>query len=235
MSRKLTEEQVKKLYAFCIKSEIYEYDMQIEIVDHLASSIEAQWNNNPELSFGWALKNSLQRFGKNGLRKLVRKLKKQLRHNFNLVLWRYFLEYFKLPKIILTAVLFLLIYTILRLVSNNIIVLYFITIPAALFSLYYHYYIFPRKIEIHTTSNKSFILLDYLNNINKRIGIFAQLPYWVMIFSNEPSFRYSNTWWKEVTISALLACLVVLFYGHFFFLPDKIRAYFFRNYLENAG
>ena len=235
MFKKLTEEQVRKLYAFCLKSEVYEYDLQIEIVDHLASSIEEQWQNNPNLSFGWALKNALKKFGKNGLQKLERKVKKQLQRNFRIILWNYFFEFLKLPKIILTGVFSLSLYTIFQLAPNNTTVLYFITIPAALFSFYYHYYIFPRKIAIHSDGNRTFILLDYLNNVNKKIRFFVQLPYWVLLFSNELSLRNSNIWWKEALISFLLACLVVLFYGYFYYLPDKIRGYFFRNYLENSN
>lgn len=235
MCKKLTEEQVKKLFAYCLKNEIYEYDLQIEIVDHLASSIEDQWFNDPELSFGWALKNAMDKFGKNGLQKLERKLKKQLRHNFNLILWRYFLEYFRLPKILITLILFSAIFTVLRLVQNNFQVIFLMTIPISFSTIYYYFFYFPKKIDINPADNKTFVLLDYLKNINAKVGSLVQAPFLVYMFSFGTHLRYSNAVWEELIISAIFALLLVLSYGHFFFLPQKIREYFFKNYSEYAS
>jgi len=234
MYKKLTEEQVKKLFAYCLKYEIYEYDLQIEIIDHLASSIEDQWQKDPELSFGWALKNTLEKFGKNGLQKLERKLKKQLRRNFNLILWRYFLEYFRLPKILITAALFTVLFAVLRIAQNNYQVLLFITVPLSLFAFYYGYFYFPRKVDIKTANDKTFVLLDYLKNINTKVGVFIQSPFFALMFSSGNRLRYSNAIWEEIVISAVIALFLVFSYGHFFFLPNKIRAYFFKNYAEHA-
>ncbi len=234
MHKKLTEEQVAKLFAFCQKNEIYAFDLQIEIVDHLASSIEEQWQGNPELTFGWALKNALDKFGKTRLKKLEHKLRRQLKQNFNRILFSYLLEYFRWPKIVITVIVFLSIFTLLQFTNNNFRILLFISIPVSLFSIYYHFFIFPKKFDINITNNKTFELIDYLKNINARIGSVAQLPFILLIASNDAGMRSSNTIKMEILIAFLFSLLLVFFYGHFFFLPQKIREYFFRNYSEFA-
>ncbi len=234
MDKKLTEEQVTKLFAFCLKNEIYAYDLQIEIVDHLASSIEDQWLKNPDLSFGWALKNATQKFGKYGLKQLERKVKRQLRRNFNLILWDYFLQYFRWPKLIITSALFLSILTLLRITLNNHWVIMTIAVSISIFSIYYHYFVFPKKLDIIPPAQKQFEILDYLKNINAKIGGIIQLPFWFLTFSKEMNMRSLNTLKMEILISILFSLLLVFLYGHFFFLPQKIREYFYRNYFEIA-
>ncbi|MDO5969467.1 hypothetical protein Q4Q35_06575 [Flavivirga aquimarina] len=41
--KRLTELQINKLYAFTKKRYVEWYDVQIELVDHLANGIESQW------------------------------------------------------------------------------------------------------------------------------------------------------------------------------------------------
>lgn len=234
MHKKLTEEQITKLFAFCRKKEIYAYDLQIEIVDHLASSIEEQWQENPELSFGWALKNATQKFGKNGLKHLEHKIRRQLHRNFNLILWKYFLQYFRWPKLVITVALFLSIFTLLRITPNNHLVIMAIAGSISVFSIYYHYFVFPRKLDIIPPAQKQFEILDYLKNINAKMGSVVQLPFLALLFSKHLVLQHSNVIWKEATISLIFSILIVLLYGHFFFLPQKIREYFYKNYLEIA-
>lgn len=232
MHKKLTAEQVTKLFAFCRKNEIYAYDLQIEIVDHLASSIEEQWQENPELSFGWALKNATQKFGKNGLKRLEYKVGKQLRRNFNHILWSYFLLYFKWPKLVITSALFFSFLSLLRIAHNNLWVIMPVAISVSVFSIYYHYFVFPRKLDIIPSDQKQFELLDYLKNINKKIGSIVQLPFFVLLSSKHLMLQFSDLIWKEVIIALVFSMLIVLLYGYFFFLPQKIRKYFNKNYFE---
>lgn len=234
MYKKLTEEQVTKLYAFCLKNEIYAYDLQIEIVDHLASSIEEQWQQNRELSFGWALKNATKKFGKFGFKILEHKIRRQLHRNFNFILWKYFLQYFRWPKMVVTFALFLSIFTLLRITPNNHWVIMAIAGSISVFSIYYHYFVFPKKLDIIPPLQKQFEILDYLKNINAKMGSVVQLPFLAFLFSKHLVLQHSNVIWKEATISLIFSILIVLLYGHFFFLPQKIREYFYRNYSEIA-
>ena len=57
---KLTPEQIDRLYQFTRQHYVEWYDLQTELVDHLANSIEAQWQENPKKnSFEDALQNGV--------------------------------------------------------------------------------------------------------------------------------------------------------------------------------
>ena len=48
---KLTEPQIQDLYTFTRQHFVEHYDLQTELVDHLANDIETQWQNQNKLSF----------------------------------------------------------------------------------------------------------------------------------------------------------------------------------------
>lgn len=59
----LTENQIQQLYKFTEQHYVEWYDVQTELVDHLANGIEHQIGLNPELSFESALNNEFKKFG----------------------------------------------------------------------------------------------------------------------------------------------------------------------------
>ena len=60
---KLSQEQINRLYEFTRQHYVEYYDLQMELVDHLANSIEEQWKENPKLSFETALNIEFKKFG----------------------------------------------------------------------------------------------------------------------------------------------------------------------------
>ena len=60
---KLTPQQIEQLYQFTRQHFVEWYDLQTELVDHLANSIETQWQENPKISFEDALKVEFKKFG----------------------------------------------------------------------------------------------------------------------------------------------------------------------------
>ncbi|MDR6968723.1 hypothetical protein J2X31_002749 [Flavobacterium arsenatis] len=52
---KLNEQQIEQLYTFTRQHFVEWYDLQSELVDHLANAIEAEWHKNPKLTFEEAL------------------------------------------------------------------------------------------------------------------------------------------------------------------------------------
>jgi hypothetical protein len=102
MNRTITPEETEKLFAFCRQRFVYHYDLQVELVDHLGSSIEQQWNENPEISFEAALLNTFKKFGISGFSKIKVQKQKELARKYNRLLWKYFLEFYRWPKMLMT-------------------------------------------------------------------------------------------------------------------------------------
>lgn len=64
---KVNKSQIDELYAFTRKHFVEHYDLQTELVDHLAMAIEKQWEENEHLSFDKALQIEFKKFGVFGI------------------------------------------------------------------------------------------------------------------------------------------------------------------------
>ncbi len=53
--RKITEQEINQIFYFTKKHYVEFYDVQVELVDHLANAIEDQWKENSNISFEDAL------------------------------------------------------------------------------------------------------------------------------------------------------------------------------------
>lgn len=108
---KISEAQIESLYSFTRQHFVEWYDLQTELVDHLANAIEAQWQENPTLSFDEALQKEFKKFGIFGFMDVVEQRQVALNKKYNKIVWKHFREFFGLPKILLSvgfmAILFL--------------------------------------------------------------------------------------------------------------------------------
>jgi len=102
---KLTNSQIEQLYTFTQKHYVDWYDVQTELVDHLANGIEDHLEQNPNANFESALNAEFKKFGIMGFNDVIEEKTKALNKHYRKLVWKYFLDFFKLPKIILTAFL----------------------------------------------------------------------------------------------------------------------------------
>lgn len=112
--KKLTQEQIDQLFTFTKKHYVEFYDVQVELVDHLANAIEAEWQQSPNLSFDEALQAEFKKFGIFGFTALVEQKQNELHKYYNKMLWTEVKKFFSIPKILLTILLFLLVHFILE-------------------------------------------------------------------------------------------------------------------------
>jgi hypothetical protein len=116
---KLTTEQIDQLYAFTRQHYVEWYDLQSELVDHLANAIEEEWEQNSNRTFEEILNKEFQKFGVFGFMDVVEERQKFLNRKYNRLIWSYYREFFGLPKIILTMALVYGIHTINQLIVNS--------------------------------------------------------------------------------------------------------------------
>jgi hypothetical protein len=115
---KLAAQQIEQLYAFTRQHYVEWYDLQSELVDHLANAIEQEWEQNPNHTFDEILNKEFQKFGIFGFMDIVEERQKFLNKKYTRLIWSYYREFFGLPKIILTVALFMGFHTIIHLVAN---------------------------------------------------------------------------------------------------------------------
>jgi hypothetical protein len=111
---KLNPSQIDRLYTFTRQHYVEYYDLQTELVDHLAHAIEAECEQNPQFSFEEVLNNEFKKFGVFGFMDVVEKRQIALGKKYNRLVLKHFKEFFTIPKIILTASLVLGLFLYLR-------------------------------------------------------------------------------------------------------------------------
>lgn len=104
----LSEEQIQYLYKFCVKHYVRHYDLQVELVDHLAASIENEIHQDPKLSFEEGLSKVYKGFGVMGFSNVITEKQVALAKSYQKDFWRNFLSYFTIPKVALTILTFVL-------------------------------------------------------------------------------------------------------------------------------
>lgn len=95
----LASPQIEALFAFCREYNVTYYDVQVELVDHMASAIEDMITADPKLTFEQAKYKAYKSFGYRGFSRVVED-RQALAHKANRRrVWKLFLSYFTWPKI----------------------------------------------------------------------------------------------------------------------------------------
>jgi hypothetical protein len=217
MNRTITSEETEKLFTFCRQHFVYHYDLQIELVDHLASSIENQWANQPDLRFEIALNYAFGKFGISGFSKIKVEKQRELARKYNQLLWKFFLEFYRWPKILMTLAGTMVLFTLLRMVNNIawIIVPYFVLLVLAGF--YYFYFVAPEKLKIKTVPGKKFMLLEYVNQIQMAVVLLSQTPIAAFNISRFLHIHSINQFWVLLLISFFIVSLNIIFWHVFLY------------------
>lgn len=228
--RKLTPAQIDQLFEFCRKHYVTQYDLQIELVDHLASAIESQWEKNSDMSFNEALNNTFGKFGIYGFSKTKEQKAKALEQKYNRLLFKYFTDFYRWPKILTTLSVSILIFMLFRITKNVSAVTFVISLTIIATIIVYHFYLFDKYFSINTTSNKKFMLIDCLKNRQLMIAVFYQIPWILSQIISRSSIKYSGHPEVEFLLAFFLSGFSILFYLYFFIIPQKIKEHFTQQF-----
>ncbi|NOR27483.1 MAG: hypothetical protein GQ540_03025, partial [Lutibacter sp.] len=105
---KLSEKQIQQLYKFTRQHYVEYYDVQTELVDHLANNIEHIWQEQPKLSFEDAKTISFKKFGIFGFMDVLEARSKALNIKYWKLVWKIFKQFFNVPHIIISISIFLI-------------------------------------------------------------------------------------------------------------------------------
>ena len=98
---KLNNNQINDLFAFTKQHFVDYYDIQMELVDHLANDIEAIWKENPTISYEKAKQKAFDKFGVFGFQEIIEAKQKAAQKRYFNIFWKSFISFFKIPKIVL--------------------------------------------------------------------------------------------------------------------------------------
>lgn len=232
--RTITPEETEKLFDFCRKHYVQHYDLQVELVDHLASAIEEQWQEKSELQFEEALHLSFKKFGITGFSKIKEQKQKELARKYNRLFWNYFTEFYRWPKMLMTMALTFMLFTAFQLVEN----IAWILIPyfAILVILGFLYLIFisPKKLKIISPDNHKFMLIDYLKSIQLAVILLSQLP--ISFFNLIREFDISSIKqnWFLFLVSLFVVSFNIAVWGYLIYIPQKVKQHFREQFPEFA-
>jgi hypothetical protein len=233
MSKQLTPQQIDNLFHFCDSHGVKYYDVQIELVDHLASTIEQKWEENPTLSYENARGAIFDQFGVSGLKKIMKAKEKELRKKYIRLLWKYVGEYFKLPKIILTIAITLILFSILRIFENN--------LETCLLLLFTYLLLFfvlevknKERYKINLVHGKPFLLYDYLKSIKPYFSIFFSIPTSLLplygIYLQRSNSYLSHNLYIEFFTTFFITLFSIFLFAMSFYIPKRVKEDFIREY-----
>ena len=109
---KLTTEQIEYVSNYIKSFDIKWYELQLELTDHMVTSMEEIWEKEPELTFHQVKQYAENRFGRNGFKEVEKERRIILHKEFNRSQWKMVVEYLKFPKIVMSILLVVFVYRI---------------------------------------------------------------------------------------------------------------------------
>lgn len=110
----LSEAQIQSLYRFTRAHFVYHYDLQTELVDHMAEAIEELQEKQPELTFDDATKIVFKSFGVFGFQDIVQERMQLLTKRYWRLIWSLFKTHFKWPLLLRTVSITILVFCFLK-------------------------------------------------------------------------------------------------------------------------
>jgi len=227
---KLTTAQIDQLYLFTRQHYVEWYDLQSELVDHLANAIEMQWQENPTLTFDEVLNKEFGKFGVFGFMGVVEEKQKFLGKKYRKLIWKYYTEFFRLPKIILTFLSMLLIYKLLIVFEGAKDIIFGLIVILSLGFFVSTFYQEKVVSDKNKSNRKKWMFEDV--SLQNRNNVFIVLPS-LVINSFNLFFKESHFTIITATIfSVSLVLLVLLIYIKIKIIPKKVSEELAKTYPE---
>ena len=224
----LTKEQIQGLYKFTREHFVEHYDVQTELVDHLANDIEQIWKEKPQLTFREARDTSFKKFGVFGFMDVVEQKQKAMNKRYWKILFRFVKEWFTLPKIMLTGLIFMMFFTVSQFTYAKEILL------VSIFGLVVldFYYLIKNKKKIKKQQKKKLYLLESMIGETKRgFSVLVFVNVFNMINLTDVNFVALPLYWK-ILIAFLATFMCIVFYITAFVMPSKAEELLIETYPE---
>lgn len=227
---KLTKTHIQQLYKFTRQHYVYHYDVQSELVDHLANDIEQIWTENPQLSFEDARDKSFKKFGIFGFMDVIEAKQKQMNKRYRKIMWRFFKEWFTVPKIVITTAIFLSLFFILKIPYSE------FTILGLLFIVIVYDIVKQTKSrkqqkKKEKKQEKVFLLEAMIGETRQGYTGLAFVNIFNFVNLTKVSFSNLENYWL-LLISFSATVIFILFYITAYVIPEKAEELLEETYPE---
>lgn len=233
-SSKLTQDQIQQLYKFTRAHYVEHYDLQTELVDHLAHGIEQLQQENPSLTFQEALNQEFKKFGVCGFHDVIKERRNAVGKKYRALLWRFFREWFQFPKIAQTISAILIIYGVMKVLNNleskpEII----LTVLIGFIIIGFIYIFYTRKNrEFKMVKNgRKFMLGEMIYQLGNGVSI-IQIPLQIGIMLNTSRAFIYYTEAFNIIFSIVFVLISLCIYVVVFVLPSKAEKLLEETYPE---
>lgn len=227
---KLTEIQIDELYKFTRQHYVYHYDVQTELVDHLANDIEQIWVEYPNLSFEDAREKSFKKFGIFGFMDVIEAKQKQMNKRYWKIILRFAKEWFTVPKIVITFAVFLAFFSVLQIKFSEYIFLATILVLITL-EMIIVYKVRKQHKEKEKKEDKIFLLEAMIGTTKNTFTGFTFVNLFNIVNATRFDFSHLNMYWLFL-ISLILTLLCILFYVSNYVIPNKAEELLLETYPE---
>ncbi|MDP5077254.1 MAG: hypothetical protein NWQ19_04125 [Nonlabens sp.] len=232
--KQVTNEQTKQLYEFTRKHYVEYYDVQYELVDHLATGIEQQWVTHPDKPFEGALQVEFKKFGVFGFTEIIDKKLAVMQKRYNKIIWKHLASYLTSTRALIPVLIVAVLYQFIMFVPYAGQIVYGLSI-ASLFLFFVFSlrrgYRFRKQRE--TEGKKTWLLEAQLNNYGLWSS-FTFIPFYIVTnFTVQLDSSYN-----QLSLPVLLVVLTflvmvgVLCYIVYVEIPKKASHYLKETYPE---
>ena len=225
--KKLSAEQIERLYEFTRQHYVEYYDVQTESVDHLASAIEKHWQEDPDQDFETLLQKEFKKFGIFGFSDVVEERQQAMQKRYFQLVKKEALQFLKLPKVIIVAFSIWL-FSFLLLQKEIGVLIIGSLVFAELIWVFYELFRL-QKINKQKKKEKGRVyLLEEILLKTGNVGTLGFMPlYWFWMIEKSLAYEYVS-----IILGFLITFSFILHYIVFRILPAKKEEILHRVYPE---
>ena len=227
---KLTEHHINELYLFTWKHYVYHYDVQTELVDHLANDIERIWIASPKISFEEARDTSFKKFGVFGFMDVITAKQKQMNKRYWKIIWRFVKEWFTPPKLLITVSIFISVYILLQFPISSYFILGALSIGVIAEIVMLFKVRKQRKFK-EENNEKIFLLEDMIGSTKNGYTGLVFINLFNIVSTSRLDFSDSGLFW-QLLFSGAITLLIILFNVVNNVLPQKAQELLEENHPE---
>ena len=227
---KLIKPHIDLIYKEVQRKGVRYYDVQLELVDHIATAIEQQVNDSNE-SPKESIERELSKWSEDRLDQFINEKEKALKRYWYRRAGSYMLAYFRLPKVVLTMALALGLFYLLSDPTFYIIWMHrFISGSFVLYILFIVLLAFEEYKLSHSYPPPLLTLEAYRRTISG--GIFGISYLFFVLF--ESTDIPAHSFWMAFYVSFALSVSIVVMYGSLFVFPSWLKKESLKYY-EHLG